>query len=282
MTLTTLFEQAEKLWHKRFTTVLISRVLIFSFLLGLTLASLSYFSIIKADIPFFISIDISFSVLLVFEILGLIFILPKSVADALGKQFEIFSIILLRSAFKEFGALNSTITMDQLSQPDFYYMFYDAFGALIIFLIIGFFYKIQRHERITDTDQEQYEFKRFKQVLASGILLVFLVLGVHDIYQFFVQGIHETSIKTFYLFLIFADILVLLYSLRYTTRYYNIFRYSSFAFATVLIRMALSAGPLVNVLMGLLAGLFVLGLSFTYNYFRATGDHPDMADQTSL
>ncbi len=282
MTLTSLFEKAEKVWHGRLTTVLISRLLIFSFLVGLALAGLSYFGIIKRDIPFFISIDISFSVLLIFEILGLIFILPKSVADALGKQFEIFSIILLRSAFKEFGALRGTITLDQLSEPDFYYMFYDAFGALIIFLIIGFFYKIQRHERITDTDQEQYEFMRFKQVLASGILLVFLGLGVYDIYQFFVQGAHETSIKTFYLFLIFTDILVLLYSVRYTTRYYNIFRYSSFAFATVLIRMALSAGPLVNVLMGLLAGLFVLGLTYMYNYFRASSDHSEMVDQTSL
>jgi phosphoserine aminotransferase len=34
--------------------------------------------------------------------------------------------------------------------------------------------------------------------------------------------------------LIFADILLLLYSLRFTTRYVNIFRYSSFAFAAIL------------------------------------------------
>ncbi|MEM8893877.1 MAG: hypothetical protein AAGC88_04810, partial [Bacteroidota bacterium] len=186
--------------------------LIVSFLIGLALASLSFFGIVNKEISFFISIDIAFTVLLIFEVLGLIFILPNSVADSLGKQFEIFSIILLRSAFKEFGALNKTITLEHLSQTDFYYMFFDAFGALFIFLIIGLYYKNQRHVRITDTEQEQAEFIRFKQVLALGIFLVFVGLGIHDLFQVFNLGIYEPSINTFYLFLIFADILVLLYS----------------------------------------------------------------------
>ncbi len=280
--LTRVFENAERLWHERLTAKLISTALIGSFLLGLGLASLSYFEIVQQPISFFVSIDIAFTVLLIFEVLGLIFILPKSVADSLGKQFEIFSIILLRSAFKEFGAINSTITLDHLSQSDFYYMFFDAFGALIIFLIIGFYYKNQRHERITDTEEEQIEFIQFKQVLAIGIFLVFVGLGVHDLYRVVDMGVYDPSINTFYLFLIFTDILVLLYSLRYTTRYYNIFRYSSFAFATVLIRMALSAEPIVNVLMGLLAGTFVLGLSYTYNYFMETRNETEVVDQASL
>ncbi|NQZ78056.1 MAG: hypothetical protein HRT61_18425 [Ekhidna sp.] len=261
------FEKAEHLWHERATTSLLSRLLILGFMVGLGLAVLSYFGILKSQISFFISIDISFSILLVFEVFGLIFVLPKSVADSLGKQFEIFSIILLRAAFKEFGAFQGIVEWDDLGNPAFYHMFSDAFGALIIFAIIGFYYRAQRHERITDTDREQKNFVVFKQILAVGIFIVFVTLGVYDLWQIAITKSYQPSIPTFYLFLIFTDILILLYSMRYTSRYFNIFRYSSFAFATVLIRMALSAGPIVNVIMGVVSGLFVLALSYTYNFF---------------
>lgn len=261
------FDQAEALWHHRRTNGLISSILIGGFLIGLVLAFLSYFNVIEKEYSFFFSIEIAFTILLIIEVFGLVFVLPKSVADSLGKQFEIFSIILLRAAFKEFGSFRGTITWEDLTNPTFYHMFSDAFGALLIFVIIGLYYRAQRHERITETDKEQVKFIYFKQVLAIGIFVVFIVLGVYDLYQVFQYGIYKPSIQTFYLFLIFTDILILLYSLRYATRYFNIFRYSSFAFATVLIRMALTAGPIINVIIGLVAGLFVLGLSITYNYF---------------
>jgi hypothetical protein len=271
-----LFEVIETFWHSPRMARWTSVALITGFTIGLALALLSYFGLISPVVPFFISIDIAFTVLLFFEILGLIFILPKSVADSVGKQFEIFSIILLRSAFKEFGETNGSVTLESLSDPDFYHMYYDAFGALLIFLVIGFYYKVQKHERITDTEKEQVQFIRFKQLLAICILIVFFAIGAHDVYQWLMTGDYYASIHTFYLFLIFTDILILLYSLRYTSRYFNIFRYSSFAFATVLVRLALSSGPLVNVLLGLVSGLFVLGLSIAYNYFIAKRIHPDV------
>jgi hypothetical protein len=264
------FNKAEVFWHRRKTAGHISSILIGGFLIGLGLAILSYFNVVEQDIPFFFSIDLSFTILLIFEVFGLVFILPKSVADSLGKQFEIFSIILLRSAFKEFGEFKGMITSEDLSSEGFYYMFSDAFGALLIFLIIGAYYRVQRHERITDSEQEQQKFIAFKQILAFGIFLVFLALGIFDLYSLLISGVYEHSISTFYLFLIFTDILILLYSLRYTSRYFNIFRYSSFAFATVLIRLALSADPIINVVIGVISGLFVLGLSHAYNYFTST------------
>ena len=62
-------------------------------------------------------------------------------------------------------------------------------------------------------------------------------------------------------------ITVVLFSLRYTSKYYNLFRYSSFALATILIRVSLTAPPYINVILGITAGLFVLGLTLIYNYF---------------
>lgn len=53
----------------------------------------------------FQAIGAVFTVLLAVEAVALVVALPRSVADATGKQFELFSLILLRDAFKEVGRL---------------------------------------------------------------------------------------------------------------------------------------------------------------------------------
>lgn len=245
-------------------------MLIVGFLLGLLLAlfagTLGWFKI-PGQTNYFLAIDIAFQILLITEILGLIFVLPRSVADSVGKQFEILSIILLRSAFKEFGKFDQPVEWSGLHYDPLIYMLSDAFGALVIFLIIGFYYKKQRHVRITQTDQEQDEFAQFKQVLALILLIIFLYLGGVDLIRFVQTGHYEDSFNLFYTVLIFADILILLFSLRYSSRYYNLFRYSSFALATILIRLSLTAPPFLNIALGITAGLFVLGLTIIYNFF---------------
>lgn len=264
------FAKIEHFWHTKFATRIASNFLIFCFLVGLVITALGRLGLFAYDGSFFLAVDIAFTALLLIEVMGLIFVLPRSVADSVGKQFEILSIVLLRSAFKEFGHQYSEVSRESFYDPEFYHMFYDAFGALVIFFLLGFYYKIQRHERITYSDQEQQAFIRFKQWIAMGLLTVFLALGVYDIEEWFRIRTYDLSINTFYYILIFSDVLILLYSLRYTSKYYNIFRYSSFAFATILIRLSLSANPPINSLLGILAAVFVLGISYAYNYFRSS------------
>lgn len=262
------FSSIEYYWHNHFSTKVASNILIFCFVLGLGIAALGRVGVLDFGGSFFLAVDIAFTALLIMEVMGLIFVLPRSVADSVGKQFEILSIILLRSAFKEFGHQYNGVSRESFYNPEFYHMFYDAFGALVIFFLLGFYYKAQLHERITYSDQEQTTFVRFKQVIAICLLVVFIGLGIYDIEELIRVGDYEPSINTFYFILIFSDVLILLYSLRYTSKYYNIFRYSSFAFATILIRLSLSAAPPINSLLGVLAVLFVLGITYAYNYFR--------------
>ena len=245
--------------------------MIFGFSIGLVVvfcANNFGFPVLPSNTNYFLSISIAFQVLLIVEILGLIFVLSGSVADSVGKQFEILSIILLRSSFKEFGQVNHTADWLSIRYEPIFYMLSDAFGALMIFLIIGFYYRSQKHVRITKTDDEQEEFVRFKKILALILLIVFIYLGCLDLYQLFTKGHYVVSFNAFYTTLIFADILILLFSLRFSSKYYNLFRYSSFAFATILIRISLTAPPYVNVLVGIVAGLFVLGMTLVYNYFQ--------------
>ncbi|MEP0985108.1 hypothetical protein [Ekhidna sp.] len=265
-----LYDFLGNLWQSHQTDKIISRGLIVGFLIGLTIVALSrnldihFFS---TNTNYFLAINIAFQILLIIEILGLIFVLPKSVADSVGKQFEILSIILLRSAFKEFGNFNHPVEWSAILYDPLFHMLSDAFGALVIFLIIGFYYKKQKHEKITKTEKEQDEFIVFKKVLALVLLILFAYLGIFDIIQFVQTGVYVDSFNTFYTVLIFTDILILLFTLRYSSKYYNLFRYSSFAFATILIRVSLTAPPYMNILIGITAGLFVLGLTVMYNYF---------------
>lgn len=265
-----IFDYFHSKWESSITDKLVSWFLIGGFVIGLILAGLSgLFDIVilKKPINYFLAIDISFQVLLIIEILGLIFVLPRSVADSVGKQFEILSVILLRSAFKEFGSFEQPVEWSNLIYDPLFHMLSDAFGALVIFMIIGFYYNKQKHERITSNEAEQVDFIRFKKTLGIVLLLVFTYLGFMDIRHLLQSGLYSDSFNTFYTILIFTDVAILLYSLRYSSRYYNLFRYSSFAFATILIRVALTAPPYINVALGIIAGVFVLGLTLIYNYF---------------
>ena len=83
-----------------------------------------------------------------------------------------------------------------------------------------------------------------------------------------------------YTVLIFADVLLVLVSLRYSSTYHVVFRNSGFAIATVLIRLALIAPAPINALLGVSSALFALGLTVAYNAFApvlAAPPHDDHA-----
>lgn len=268
------YNKLDELWEREITASIISKVLIFIFA-----ATLGFVFILKLiggralgidanSVNYFLAIDIAFSTLLVFEILGLVFVLPKSVANSVGKQFEILSIILLRAAFKEFGYFSDHIIEGSIQYQELLPMLSDAFGALLIFFVIGLYYRLQRHERITQSDLEQTRFISFKKIVAFFLLIGFLWVGIWSIYILVTTGKFNAPFNTFYTILIFSDLLILMFSLRYHSAYMNLFRFSSFAFATLLIRLSLSAPAYINGLLGVLAGVFVLGLTLAYNYFK--------------
>ncbi len=268
-----IFDQLHQIWENYRAPRIVSSFIILAFVATLVLVGIHYYTPINIwqhdNHNFFLAIDVAFTILLIFEILGLIFILPRSVADALGKQFEILSIILLRSAFKEFGNQSTVILNGSYELSELYPMLSDAFGALLIFLLIGFYYNNQKHERITKTEKDQDRFIHFKKGVAFMLFICFLIIGSMDLLNVVQHGFYKSSLNEFYTLLIFTDVLILLYSLRYQSHYMNLFRYSSFTFATILIRLSLSAPIYLNVVIGILAGCFVVGVSIVYNYFRS-------------
>jgi len=220
----------------------------------------------------FYAVDVAFTLFLIAEVIGLVFGLATSVADALGKQFEIFSLILLRQSFKELVHFSEPIqwTLEAdgflLGIPEAVQLvIVDAVGALAIFAIIAVYYRMQKHRRITDTDEEQARFVAAKKLLSVVLLVILGGLGVVTMVDFVVFGIAIAFFDTFYTVLIFSDVLIVLISLRYSVTYHVVFRNSAFAAGTVMIRLALAGPRFVDALIGIVAALFAVGLTAAYN-----------------
>lgn len=272
------YDYLDKRWEGATSRRTTGNVLIASFFLSLIAIEMSRLGLLPGDlgarIPtnHFYAIDVAFTLFLVAEVVGLVFGLATSVADALGKQFEIFSLILLRQAFKELVHFSEPIQWELdpssglMGVPEAVQLVVvDAFGALAVFGVISVYYKMQQHRPITDTEAEQARFVAAKKLLAVVLLAVLAGLGLVTIVDFVVFGEAIAFFDTFYTILIFSDVLIVLISLRYSVTYHVVFRNSGFAAATVMIRLALAGPRIVDAIIGFIAALFAVGMTYAYN-----------------
>lgn len=265
------YDKLKRIWESPTSNKLVSYSLVFIFVISVIISYLDRSNLIslgKFDEYFanpFFAIDISFTLLLILELLSLIFVLPKSVAKSVSKQFELLSLIFIRAGFKEFSHIEnfewSTMSSSVIN------MFAYAFGALAIFIILGFNNKLQLHTRLTHSEDDQKEFIQAKKLLAIFLLIAFFIVGFYDTKTLIQTGNYLHSFHSFYTVLIFSDIIIVLIALRYTLNYYKIFRYSAFVLATILIRISLSIEVIYDVIIGVVTAFFVLLLTLTYNFF---------------
>jgi len=270
------FEKIKIRWESKRALYFLSVLLVFVFISCSVLSLLVIKDVIQLGSftenfrnPFF-SIEVAFTVLLIAELFSLIFVLPKSVAKSVGKQFELLSLIFLRDGFKEFSHIGAHFDWETIREP-FTNMIIYGFGAIAIFAILGFTYNKQKHIKLVTQVDDQTQFIRLKKLLALLLLAAFFLVGFRDILTLVSSGKYLHSFTTFYTVLIFSDILIVLIALRYTLNYYKIFRYSAFVLATILIRVALSAPTYYDVIIGVVAVLFVMTLTLVYNHFLEKG-----------
>lgn len=184
-----LFDKHVLFWENPQIIKAISTFLVFifaicgicSFLVTQNLISLGHFNSLFNHR--FFAIEVVFTVLLIFELLSLIFVLPKSVTRSLGKQFELLSMIFLRDAFKEFSHLDDFILWSNSSKSIINILVY-SFGALTIFTIMGFTRKLNREIQLSETYINQFQFVRIKKLLAIFLLVSFFIIGLNDFWFF--------------------------------------------------------------------------------------------------
>ena len=275
---TSVFDRLEEAFHGRTMRRTVAALLVAAFVAAIGVIEMVRRGLggpaLAAALPHnhFHAVELAFYLLLSYEVLGLVFAIAQSVSNAAGKQFEIFSLILLRRSFDAFAGIDEPVRWAQ-AQGAVGAMVSDALGALLMFVALGFYYSMQKHRPLSSDVQDRASFIGAKKVIALGLLAAFLALAGRSVWGLATRLDAHPFFEAFYTLLIFADILVVLISLRYSSGYYVVFRNSGLAVATVLLRLALAAPPPWIALLGLGAVLFALGLTFAYNRFA-----PSMGD----
>jgi hypothetical protein len=259
------FDRIEALWESARTRRVVATVLAVGYLGALLAVELSQRGWLPPSLRFrsvhghYLAVELALYLLLSWEVVGLVLGIAQSVANAAGKQFEIFSLILLRHSFEEFGNLGEPIVWAQAREP-VVRMLSNAFGALLIFVVLGFYYAAQRHRPFAGDARDRASFVAAKKAIALVLLAVFAWLAARA--ALLGRG---GFFEAFYTVLVLADVLLVFLSLRYSAAYHAVFRNSALAVATVLLRVALAAPAFYDAALGVAAAGFALALTLATN-----------------
>jgi hypothetical protein len=254
------FYEHERLFRK------ISVALVFLFLCSLAVIELNRQGLLPADLTailprnHFFAVHAAFTVILILEVISLIFVLPCSFSRSLGKQFEILSLILIRNAFKELSYFGEPLSYEG-NIDKILHILANGFGALLIFALLGVYYKIQRRSEEDSRQIDLYGFVASKKAISLLLLFSFVCMGGYSLYQTALGIEHPDFFHGFYTQLILTDILIVLVSQCFHPSSKMIFRNSGYALSTLMIRLALVAPVYYNVLLGSAAMVFAILLT---------------------
>lgn len=218
------------------------------------------------DKPFGYAIHTAFTLVLVSEVVALVLSLPRSVAESAGKQFELLSLILLRKAFEEFSHRGDSVEWRFDWDAPVMHMIVDIAGAVAVFALVAFYGRIQTHRPITDDYDDQRSFVAAKKTVAMLLLGAFVAVSGVSAVGAIGSGEPVPLFKTFYVVLIFSDVLIVLLAMRYSASHAVVFRNAGFAACTLLVRVALSAPPYINAALGVTAAMLLVALAAAYRY----------------
>ncbi len=265
--ITFIFDPLHHLWEHEKIHKKISFGLVIFFLVMVILIELKRIGILPTTVDsiipnnHFYAVQYAFTVVLILEVISLVFTLPCSFSRAVGKQFEILSLILMRNAFKELAQIPEPVTFEG-SRMAVLYIISDGFGALLIFALLGYYYYSQAKaadDAMKPTDL--FSFVAAKKGIALILLILFIYMGLNSAYLTIISEEHTDFLHDFYTLLILTDILLVLISQCFQPSFFTVFRNSGYALSTLLIRLALAAPPFYNVLLGVAAALFAILLT---------------------
>jgi hypothetical protein len=226
-----------------------------------------------------------FSFILIYEVYLLVFYLPKSMTDYIGKQYEIITLILIRKIFYDLSQLKlNTNWFETEANLKFTY---DILGVLSLFVLIFFFYKLSvKYKEITvekqiDINEKTKRFIKIKTIMANMLVLVVFFLAIYS----FVNWIFENTIEVkevskgikdvnsiffddFFTVLILTDVLLLLITFFQTDVFSRVIRNSGFIISTIMIKLSFSANGVLNTILIVSAVGFGVLLLLIFNQYK--------------
>lgn len=274
--LTNSYDSLKALWNGEKTSKIIALVLMFLFFMALLVITLNTKGwlppLLATRLPkdTFAAVRFAFSMLLLVEVIGLIFIIADSTSLATGKQLEIMSLLLLREAFTDISQLDYVIllTRDWLIIIQ---IMLASLAAIALFVVKHFF--LQWHHVQSHKDMGAYV--SIKKCTSLVLLVIFLALLVYDVYGMAILGGSSRFLRSFYTILIFTDIFLVFIGQYYTPSFVATFRNSGFAVSTLLMRIALGSPHYISALLCVFAAFYLLLLNWVLSRFgESVGEEP--------
>ena len=209
-----------------------------------------------------------FSFILVYEAFLLIYYIPRSFTTAVGKQYEIISLIVIRKIFGDIPLID--LKANWIENSDNLQLIYDLLGILIIFFLIYLFRKTKDNLPVKSVSEKLDRFiasKKLVSVILLPILVVICLISLFSWYNgvfitnSFDENLNYLFFNEFFTLLILVDVFILLLSFQYTERYSQLIRNTGFIISTILLRLSFAVSGLTSILLiisGIVFGLLIL------------------------
>lgn len=208
-----------------------------------------------------------FSFILVYEVFLLVIILPESMTQFIGKQFEIITLITLRSFFHDIAGINMHAPI-HLSDPEVLSLGYDLIASLVMFTLTICFHRLHSRHRDHDHQQALDRFIDLKKSISVCLIAALLVTSVYSVGLWASDAIPALVNYTdfpdpntffyhdFFNVMVYADVLLLIISFLYDSSFYTVVRNASFIISTILLRLSLNMERPMNHLVAIAAFAF--------------------------
>ena len=245
------------------------------FVIHLIIILLNNYNIIELSIvgPDLFSNPISalytpFSFILIYEAFLLIYYIPRSFTTAVGKQYQIMSLIVIRKIFKDIPLVD--LNANWIENANNQQLIFDLLGVLIIFFLIYLFKVTKERLPVKPVSEKLDRFiasKKLVSIVLLPILFSICIVSFVNWYngvfieESFNENLNNLFFNEFFTILILADVFILLLSFQYTERYSQLIRNTGFIISTILLRLSFSVSGLTSILLiisGIVFGLLIL------------------------
>ena len=221
-----------------------------------------------------------FSFILVYEAFLLIYYIPRSFTTAVGKQYQIMSLIVIRKIFKDIPLVD--LNANWIENSNNQQLVYDLVGVLIIFFLIYLFKITKENLPIKPVSAKLDRFIASKKLVSIVLLPILFTICIFSfvnwfngvfIEESFNDNLNNLFFNEFFTILILADVFILLLSFQYTERYSQLIRNTGFIISTILLRLSFSVSGLTSILLiisGIVFGLLIL---LIYNAIEREKNH---------
>jgi len=218
-----------------------------------------------------------FSFILVYEAFLLIYYIPRSFTTAVGKQYQIMSLIVIRKIFKDIPLVD--LNANWVENSNNQQLIFDLVGVLIIFFLIYLFKITKERLPIKPVSDKLDRFIASKKLVSIVLLPTLFAICIMSfvnwfsgvfIEETFDENLNNLFFNEFFTILILADVFILLLSFQYTERYSQLIRNTGFIISTILLRLSFSVSRLTSILLiisGIVFGLIIL---LIYNAIEKT------------